>query len=599
MSSKQKRKMDGRVRAGARQSHSRVAHTASVCVLSLAAAACNTVEQDGFYFEGGNSPDPAATMLGTVTYSGPRPDCVRRPDGTVEQIKGNAILTMFDYGNPPAPEGTATSSLNLLVVSGDEIFQESDCDLPAGERITRAADFSWPRVPLYAGAPKAYQIRGFFDFDGDFLPFFAVTRIPTAGDIVGAALRDVQRPSAGMASINLPALEAATDGYIARGISVTLGEPVRTERPAFKLDENNRLAADAVFMPISGAAGLKGFRSLSCKAGSSTADCGLTLQRLGGAEDAEKLEKVGVELSLEDPTRYAFYAEPVDVTTVVADGPDVKAPDGKVDPHPFLAGLGINWYSPMLIMQRIQTPEETSFKIPRVLMIGSVLMDDSGVPTKKSYTSAPMAVAPVAAVELKADDSTCRVPYFPPGTISAVLMNRVAHCGELPTGRYAVNVLGGLAGGEVKPNADGAVHESGQEITGGRYSGQSWSLPNELGLEAQVRAENVLAHQGAGGAFVVHDPTPYAQSACTQGDLFAQCAGDYEANTTGVDAAKCLPRHCCEAVAHLYERELPRCEPGPDGIATTPTSSVGVGKNGLPIPNCLPFELPWQCRPGV
>ena len=55
--------------------------------------------------------------------------------------------------------------------------------------ITRTAEFTWPELPLGG----AYQIRGFFDYDGNFNPFFSVTNIPTAGDIGGGAFVDPVR----------------------------------------------------------------------------------------------------------------------------------------------------------------------------------------------------------------------------------------------------------------------------------------------------------------------------------------------------------------------------------------------------------------------
>jgi hypothetical protein len=224
-------------------------------------------------------------------------------------------------------------------------------------------------------------------------------------------------------------------------------------------------------------------------------------------------------------------------------------------------------------------------------------------PTKRSYVNgAPIAVAPVGAVELKANDAACRVPYFPPGTSTLVMNNRVAHCGELPTGHYAVNVLGGVAGGAVTA-ADSSVSESGNIVTGGRYSGQSWTVPNELANPVQVGAANVLAHQGVQGTFEVRDPTPNISAECTVGTLFPRCEGDVagvQQSTTGipnVDSATCLPKYCCDEIAHLWG--VPVC---PFDEATgmyAASSAVVMGPNGKPVPTCLPFPLPAVCAPPV
>jgi hypothetical protein len=567
-------------------------------------SACEEVPQDDFVFEGGNSPDPTAIFEGSILYVGPAPECVTWPDGSVH-IRGNVVLTLFEYDNPPPPEGTATGSLNLLVVSGDQLFGLSDCALN-GAQVTRSVPYTWPRLPLLQGTPKDYQIRGFFDYDDDFIPFFSVTRIPTAGDIAGAALNDVTNAAKGFLRISLPALEDGRKGVLSSGITVALGNRVRTERPAFKLDENRRLSASSPFELNFGPTGLPNFRKLTCAQGPDTPDCGLTLLRLGEQERAQ-LTAAGVALAIDDPSTYAFTAEPVDVKTVLP-GPDQQVPDGVVDPHPFLAGLGINLFTPMLVLQRMQAPIEIDSKVPRAIMVGSVLLDGAtALPTKRSYTGgAPIAVAPVVAVELVANDATCRVPYFPPGTSTTILNNRVAHCGELPTGRFAANVLGGVAGGTLAP-ADPSVSESGNVIEGGRYSGQSWSVPNELANPVQVGAENVLGHQGVDGTFAVYDPTPDAQTACSEGGvLFPRCAGDVagvlESALPGIpniDTADCLPSRCCEEIKHLWEVPEPRlCPYDEAGIRSSPSAIDHVSAaNGMPVPNCLPFELPSQCRP--
>ena len=134
-------------------------------------------------------------------------------------------------GCPPPPEGTATSSLNLLALAGDKLFTPADCDRTE-PTLTRSVPFRWPRLPLYLGSERSYQVRGFYDRDDDFVPFFSVTRLPSGGDVIGAALNSASDPTQGFLRITLPALEAATNGHISRGITVALGSSVRSERPA-------------------------------------------------------------------------------------------------------------------------------------------------------------------------------------------------------------------------------------------------------------------------------------------------------------------------------------------------------------------------------
>jgi hypothetical protein len=596
--------------------------------LALLAAllGCDDLEQDKFLSQGGISPDPSARIEGNVLYIGPRPRCEwegNRP----KRVIGRVFLTLFEYTNPPPPEGTAQSSLNLVAVDGEKLFPLSDClardEAPdPAQRITRSVPFQWPRLTLLPDE-ASYQIRGFYDYDEDMVPFFSATRIPTAGDVIGAALNDIQDASKGLLRITLPPLSRAQDGFVLPGITVALGNTVRTERPIFRFDQNRKLSAETPFLigeaGLNGGAILRAARYATCatpKEGGDGTSCGLTVQRLS-EDDKPKLDSVDVELAIENRASYAFYAEPVDIRTLRENARDEQVPDGKPDPHPFMGGLGIPWYTPMLIMTR--TPDvarqpnalaiEQQARIPRVLMVGSVLMDDTTlVPTKSSYANAPMGVLPIAAAELITGRTECRVPYFPPGSFPLLTANRVAHCGELPSGYYAPNVLGGIAGGTASEPMDPATSESGRVITGGRYSGQSWSIPNELGDPLQVGPENVVAGQSLrDGAFIVYDPdgNREAVGGMCEG-AFPRCAPEqepeYRNSTLGFTAAdqlSCLPDACCVAVEHLCN--VPRCEISQreDGsfLADSPTMIVGTHPNGAGIPDCIPFEMPWQCCP--
>lgn len=597
-------------------------HSAQVGLLALALlCACEDPEQDKFMSFGGISPDPTAIVEGSILYIGPRPICDWNEDGTPQRVKGRVILTMFEYTNPPPPEGSATTSTNLMVLEGSKLFQTTDC-VPAGftanyaERITRSAPFSWPRQTLYQDGARDYQIRGFYDYDEDMVPFFSISRLPTGGDIVGAAVNDITDASKGFMKITLPRFQDATYGAIISNVTVALGNPAWTERPAFRLGAERRLAADAPFSPtidlsmpgsINPFATLRKFRGYTCADGTGDGvSCGLSLARLG-EEDRAELDAAKVGLDLNSTTSYAFYTQPVDIKTISATEVDPPVADGVADPHPFLGSLGINWYQPMVLVQRLnpnatEAALETLARIPRVLMIGSVLMDDTTkLPIKSSFvnTPVPISLPPVAAVELIAGRNECRVPYFPPGTLAPVLAGRVAHCGELPTGYYAVNVLAGTAGGSVTP-ASGfpTTSESSVALSGGRYSGQSWSIPNELGDPTQVESTNVIPDQGVEGMFVVHDPSEGDPAACDASATLGQCEDDSVViNPNGVDSYSCLPRACCEAIQHLCGIKL--CDkvdvPGLGRIASGPTQKIGTASNGAALPNCIPFEMPAAC----
>lgn len=588
---------------------------AFLLVLTLLGA-CSDPKQDKFVSQGGISPDPTAIVEGTVLFTGPHPSC-QYENGVAKRVIGRVILTMFDYNNPPPPEGSATTSVNLMVINGYDLFQLADC-LPNGldpnyaDTIIRSVAFSWPDLTLYPGESRDYQIRGFYDYDEDMNPFFTISRLPTAGDIAGAAVNSLQDSSKGFLKVTLPAVEDALNGAIVSNVTVALGQPIWTERPLFRLNDQRRLAADAPFVPLFGPSVLRLFRGYTCAGGSGDGvNCGLSLLRLGGADDGQKLESSGVFIELESKEKYAFYTPAVDIKTVSPTDVDPAVADGVPDPHPFLGGLGINWYQPMVLAQRLnanaeQRTVETAAKVPRVLTIGSVLMDDTtNAPIKSSFvqTPVPIAMPPVAAVELISGRAECRVPYFPPGTNPAVLTNRVGHCGELPTGYYTVNVLGGVAGGTVSA-APGypTTSESQWALSGGRYSSQLWTVPNEMSDPEQVGAANVMPDQGLDGSFVIHDPSEGEPPACDDSKLFGQCEGEEHnivvIDPTGADFYACVPKFCCDEIAHLCD--VPLCakvDTAVGRIASGPTKIVSTAANGSSVPDCIPFEMPKVCCP--
>jgi hypothetical protein len=577
-------------------------------LLALALLACDDVPQDDFVSQGGISPDPTAILEGSVLYTGPPPRCVYR-DGVPERVLGRVALTMFEYDNPPPPEGSASSALNLMFVEG--LFSTRDC-LPDGvttsdQRLTRSVAFRWPRVTLLAAA-ASYQIRGFYDYDEDMIPLFSVSRLPTAGDVIGAALNDVRDPSKGLLRIALPGSEDAADGLIYGGITIALAEVVRTERPAFQLDANRTLSSAQPFIPALGAMGLDAagslrvFRANTC-ATPGTAGCGLSIQPLP-ADRAPTLAASGVAIELADPITSAFYSAPIDIKTVqrkseTNTGVDTPVPDGIVDPHPILgAALGIPWYMPAVLLQRLPIPgaelREAAARIPRVLFVASPLLNDDLTPIASSFVDAaiPVAVPPVAAVELIPGRAECRVPYFAPGTPSLVTNGRLSHCAPLPSGRYAVNVLAGVAGGVQAPSTGG---ESPATFAGARYSGQSWSLPNELGNPGQTSA--VVAGQGLEDTFVVQE-APLGQCAASMPNGVCSQGLEIIETADGVDSVACLRRECCEYVAHLCGvPACPKVTTASGTISDSPLRIVATHANGGGIPDCVPFELPTQCCP--
>jgi hypothetical protein len=465
--------------------------------------------------------------------------------------------------------------------------------------------------------------------------------------VIGGAVEDAQAAVPVMTRIALPAFDDARDGYLKDNVLVSLGRVVRTERPAFRLGKTRSLSSESKLeVPVDpeklrtelatclttpyecvDRARLLGLmREAACAAADPSADCDLSIHALAEDEVAETYARAGLAPSFEPEDR-AFFARAVDMKTVRAGRPDLPIPDGLADPHPLLgASANVPWYGPIVLMQRRALDEATqklerAAAVPEVLMIGSVLLDDTGAaPVQSAFAdSVPIAVPAIAAVALDPARPACRVPYVPPGNVTNSYETVFTHCSELPTGVFAVNVFSGVAGGE---REDDAQSELGFVYRGGQDSGQSWSLPNELADPEQVGNDVVLADQGRAGLFVVHDPNPDETGDCTQAtdpsavlgggglvdvEYRGLCGDDepalFEAGP-GVDAAGCLPADCCDAVRHLCGVPLcPFCDEAtcPElaeaGLAVRRgPSAVQVPKDGGPaVPDCVPFAMPRVC----
>ena len=210
----------------------------SPLLLLVLAFGCTDLDVDDLQDPGRTAPGPTGVLTGTVLYSGPKPVCGTNEDGDPVPI-GSAILTLFAYDNPPPPTGTATTSLNLLTIPGDAIFDVEDC-LAEGETpsntpfIVRTAAFAWPELTLGGD----YQIRAYYDYDGNFNPFFSVSNLPTQGDVAGGAFVDPNAPIREFRRLSFESAEDRPNGQVINGVSVALGAPVSTERPVFYMESD-------------------------------------------------------------------------------------------------------------------------------------------------------------------------------------------------------------------------------------------------------------------------------------------------------------------------------------------------------------------------
>lgn len=198
---------------------------------------------------------PAGVLDGTLTYSGPLP-CTKNG-----RIVGAAILLAFNVHLLPPPEGLGTSAASLGVVPGEKLFDgirdqltfnaNGDLWCPPHRYVIGSSPHPsvtvtapWAIAPLAAGT---YQVRGFYDIDGDFDPAFSISNLPSRGDIGGGAIDNASSVLLGGAPRyrRMTLGDVQADGSLAigeegariTGIAVTLGLELPLERPVFYAKE--------------------------------------------------------------------------------------------------------------------------------------------------------------------------------------------------------------------------------------------------------------------------------------------------------------------------------------------------------------------------
>lgn len=194
-------------------------------------------------------PPPMGIIQGTASYYGPAP-CVK--DGHVE---GALIVLLFDFNNPPPPDGLATTALNLATVPGDKLFSNavipttgpgskgnpnSKCAAKGDPTVTATSD--WTLAEVLAGR---YQIRAFYSQHNGFHPLFDSKNLPIAGDIGGAALSDpatgkIMQVTVGVPTTDLKAhpngLMVPPTGFLAANVPLLVGQEFLSSRPYFWID---------------------------------------------------------------------------------------------------------------------------------------------------------------------------------------------------------------------------------------------------------------------------------------------------------------------------------------------------------------------------
>jgi hypothetical protein len=191
-----------------------------------------------------NELPPGGIIEGTVVYTGPLP-CTQRG-----HVLGTAQLLVFNEALLPPPQGLGSSARSVATVAGDLLFSGVIASLPASSKdddtvrcppegspsVTVSA--RWSVGPLPAGR---YQVRGFYDRDGDFSPVLRIHNLPTAGDVAGGAISNTIQALQGAApiyqtiEIGVPdangTLKIPRLGALVDGVTVNLGLVLPTSRP--------------------------------------------------------------------------------------------------------------------------------------------------------------------------------------------------------------------------------------------------------------------------------------------------------------------------------------------------------------------------------
>jgi hypothetical protein len=223
---------------------------ASVLLLALAlvmaASACETPSQYLPTYQPGG---PQGILGGSVTYAGPLP-CTEN-----QHVIGAAVFLGFSTALLPPPEGLGTTAASLAALGGDELFAgmrdrftfNADgskwCPPEGSPDVTASGD--WSMGPLAGGE---YEVRGFYDLQGQFDPVFSITKLPHQGDIAGGAIDNAAAVLTGAAPvyrrITLGTLDSTTgvytippEGANIGGIAVTLALPLPLGLPIFNPSE--------------------------------------------------------------------------------------------------------------------------------------------------------------------------------------------------------------------------------------------------------------------------------------------------------------------------------------------------------------------------
>ncbi|MBM4359590.1 MAG: hypothetical protein FJ096_15920 [Deltaproteobacteria bacterium] len=421
---------------------------------------------------------PRGAITGSLVYSGPRP-CTREG-----RVIGAAVILAFDERALPPPDGLATEPDGLTIISGDRLFAGIPLDVaPDGSAACPPADAPWVTTtatfevaPLRGGS---YQLRGFFDRDGDFNPAFSIFNLPTRGDIAGGALDNTAAALGGarprFRSIGVGALDAdgawsiPSTGARVDGVAVTLGLQLPFERPMFHVGAvTSGRRADAA---LGTAVVIPADYELDTFDASDPVGTEASLIRLG--------LRAGLPAAEHAAAKAKPYILPVNDASFAITREDTNR-DGVRDAEDHVPeSTQIPSLAPLAFVTRIADPATASTE-PLVLLQGLTLLgsllDTAMTKPELLFASDALSVAlrpavlcidrrdptrPVTLLQSRERDARGETVLADPDEVVARLAKRLGRkvnlaYGCLPQGRYAMNL----------------VYETGQ----------AWTVPNEAGV---------------------------------------------------------------------------------------------------------------------
>jgi hypothetical protein len=509
----------------------RVAHLTTLLLAALAgAASCGDPE---VFLPSSQAGGPAGVIDGTVTYAGPLP-CTQN-----QHVLGAAVLLVFDTRLLPPPEGLGTTATSLGVVAGDILFAgvrgrlvfNSDgsrwCPAASVEHVTVST--SWAVGPLEGGV---FQVRGFYDLDGNFDPGFKIANLPTKGDVAGGAIDNTAAVLGGAVPVYREIALGADDGTGKRvipatgsrvgGVTVTLGLPLPLERPVFYtkeiLDETPTKNADPLDVKMPSDFQLQTFSAFDA-AGTESSFIRI---KLGAGVPTDE-----VDVAAESPFNLPVKGAP---PSIFFSRQDANG-DGKIDALDHIPDSEqIPSLYPISIFSKLAAGDDLNNQASPAVVIQGLTLYKSLSATAFAKTDlaaaeaeAIVAVRPAALCIDPADASKPAVLVISHDTDKA--MNKIIAdeavlatavglqfhrtvsvvYGCLPEGRYAINLIYPTGQAWSTPNEAGICAKSEPQTADGKGCAEA-SGPHRVLLPSQKAVLTITPPTDA--AYCVANPTP-------------------------------------------------------------------------------------------